>query len=215
MEQLEIAIPVENDESIKGNLSLVSHAKALVIFSHGSGSSRFSARNQLVADFFNRAGISTLLFDLLTEKEDAIDQVTREFRFDITLLAQRLVAVSAWVKLQNDTKNLSVGYFGSSTGAAAALIAAAQLPKDVVAVVSRGGRPDLADNYLSRVRAATLLIVGGLDAEVIALNQAAYAQLSCTKELQIIPGATHLFEESGTLERVAHIALDWFKKYLS
>ena len=213
MEYEEIAIPVGN-EYIKGNLTIISNARGLVVFAHGSGSSRFSTRNQFVARILNEGNLSTLLFDLLTEKEDEIDQVTRQIRFDIPLLTERLVTVTQWINAHKKTADLTLGYFGSSTGAAAALMAAAQLPQDIVAVVSRGGRPDLAADYLSKVQAATLLIVGGLDYDVIKLNENAYAQLNCTKELYIVPGATHLFEEPGTLEHVANVALDWFGKYL-
>lgn len=209
----EISIPID-DVYIQGNLTLVPDATSLVVFAHGSGSGRFSSRNKFVADFLNQGSISTFLFDLLTEQEDKIDQATREFRFDIPLLASRLVWVTEWLKLNNNTKHLKVGCFGASTGAAAALIAAARLPKDIFAVVSRGGRSDLAGDYLSKVQAATLLIVGELDHDVIKLNEAAYAQLSCKKELKIIPKATHLFEESGTLEEVARVSLEWFIHYL-
>ena len=213
MKKQEIAIPVENT-SINGNLNLVPNAQGLVIFAHGSGSSRFSKRNQFVAETFNQGNISTLLFDLLTQKEEEIDQVTRELRFNIPLLAERLIMVTQWVQSNKKTEHFKLGYFGSSTGAAAALIAAAQLTTDILAVVSRGGRPDLAGDYLSKVTAATLLIVGQLDYEVIKLNEKAYAQLNCTKEITIIPNATHLFEEAGALEQVANVALNWFKKFL-
>lgn len=213
MRHLEVAIPIKH-EYIKGNLNLMPDATSLVVFAHGSGSSRFSKRNQFVADVLNQGGISTLLFDLLTEKEDAIDQFTRQFRFDIALLAERLVLVTQWVQAYDGTKNLKLGYFGASTGAAAALIAAAQLKKDILAVVSRGGRPDLAGEYLHKVTAATLFIVGELDHEVIKLNEIAYEQLMSTKKMLIIPKATHLFEESGTLEEVSKVSLDWFKKYM-
>lgn len=213
MKRSEIAIPI-GDSFIKGDLCLVPGSKGLVVFAHGSGSSRFSIRNKYVADFLNESGLSTVLFDLLTEKEDAVDKTTREFRFDIRLLAERLLLVTQWLQSNKETQSLRIGYFGSSTGAAAALIAASQLPKDVFAVVSRGGRPDLAREYLNSVTASTLLIVGGLDVEVITLNEIAYAHLPCIKELSIIPGATHLFEESGTLEHVAQKAAAWFVTYL-
>ena len=213
LERLEIAIPVGN-EYIKGNLQIVPDSTSLVIFAHGSGSGRFSKRNQFVADTIHQGTISTLLFDLLTEQEDVIDQATREFRFDIPRLAERLMAVTQWIKSNKKTAHFAVGYFGSSTGAPAALIAAAQLPKDILAVVSRGGRTDLASDYLANVKAATLFIIGELDYEVIKLNEASYAQLDCAKELYIVPQATHLFEEAGALEQVAKVALHWFKKYL-
>lgn len=213
MKRSEIAIPT-GDSFIKGDLNIVSGSKGLVVFAHGSGSSRFSIRNKYVADFLNESGLSTLLFDLLTEKEDAIDRMTRELRFDIRLLAERLLLVTQWLQANKETQSLRIGYFGSSTGAAAALIAASQMPAAVFAVVSRGGRPDLAREYLNSVTAPTLLIVGGLDDEVITLNEIAYAHLVCIKELSVIPGATHLFEESGTLEQVAQAAAIWFLKCL-
>ena len=213
MKNVEISIPIK-DEFIKGNLTLVDNSNALVVFAHGSGSSRFSKRNQYVADLFNQAGLSTFLFDLLTQQEDEIDQITRQFRFDIPRLAQRLVMVAQWLKGMEDTKHLSVGYFGASTGAAAALIAAAKIPENVSAVVSRGGRPDLAIDYLDKVQAPTLLIVGQLDYEVITLNEFAFKHLHCTKELYTVPGATHLFEESGTLDQAAKVAVNWFTEFL-
>ncbi len=213
MNHVEIKIPI-NDSHIFGTLTLVKNAQALVVFAHGSGGSRLSARNRSVADFLNRGSISTFLFDLLTTEEDKIDQVTRQFRFDIDLLAERLVMVTQWLQSNSSTKHLKLGYFGASTGAAAALIAASELPSLILAVVSRGGRPDLAGDYLSKVKAATLLIVGELDYDVIELNKAAFTQLTCTKDLSIVPKATHLFEEKGTLEEVAKRALHWFKHYL-
>jgi dienelactone hydrolase len=209
----EVAIPIGN-EYIKGDLTLVPNASALVVFAHGSGSSRFSQRNQLVAKTINQNGISTLLFDLLTEKEDAADQITRDFRFDISLLATRLITVTYWVQSYEKTDHLKLGYFGSSTGAAAALIAAAELGKDISAIVSRGGRTDLAAEYVYQVQAATLLIVGALDHEVFQLNETTFSQLNCPKDLHIVSQATHLFEEPGTLEEVAHVASVWFKKYI-
>ena len=213
MKNQEIAIAI-NNENIKGDLTLMPGSTSLVIFAHGSGSSRFSKRNQQVADILNKATISTFLFDLLTEQEDEVDQITRHFRFDIQLLAERLILVTEWLKNNSATTSLSLGYFGASTGAAAALVAAAHVPDSISAVVSRGGRPDLAGDFLHKVTCPTLLIVGQLDYEVITLNEDAYAQLSCTKELVIIPHATHLFEEEGTLEEAANSALAWFNKYL-
>lgn len=213
MEYIEIAMPV-GDSFINGNLNLVPNSTSLVIFAHGSGSGRFSKRNQYVADFFNQLNISTFLFDLLTEQEDKIDQATRQFRFNIPLLATRLIIVTKWLKAQENTKNLKLGYFGASTGAGAALIAAASLPDDILAVVSRGGRPDLAADYLVDVKAPTLLIVGELDHDVIELNEIAFEQLRCIKEVYIVLGATHLFEEPGTLEIAAKVAADWFIEYL-
>jgi pimeloyl-ACP methyl ester carboxylesterase len=185
-----------------------------VLFVHGSGSSRHSPRNQYVARTIREAGIGTLLFDLLTLEEEAADVNTRHLRFDIDLLAKRLVDATNWLKKKADTSHLRFGYFGASTGAAAALLAAAEFGEEIGAVVSRGGRPDLAGGALSRVKSPTLLIVGGLDFPVISLNREAYALLRCEKELVIVPGATHLFEEPGTLEDVARLAAEWFHRYL-
>jgi putative phosphoribosyl transferase len=195
--------------ALKGMLAIPSRAPGIVLFAHGSGSSRLSPRNNSVARVLREAGLATLLMDLLTEEEDR-DYATR---FDIDLLTRRLVAATRWLGTQPESRGLSVGYFGASTGAAAALNAASRLGPAIVAVVSRGGRPDLADS-LDQVRAPTLLIVGGLDTEVITLNEAAYAQLRCEKELTIVPGATHLFEEPGTLEQVAELASRWFTRHL-
>lgn len=214
MNYSEIQISISNKEFINGNLNLIPNSNSLVIFSHGSGSSRFSKRNQFVANVFNQAKISTLLLDLLTQQEDKIDQITRQFRFDIPLLAERLIIVTKQLKLNKDFSNSKFGYFGSSTGAASALIAAAKLPEDISAVVSRGGRPDLAENYLEKVKAPTLLIVGSLDYEVIELNEFAFSKLNSIKEVSIIPNATHLFEEEGALEKVSILARDWFLDYL-
>ncbi len=195
---------------LEGELRVPAGAAGIVVFVHGSGSSRHSTRNMFVAKQLQRAGLATLLFDLLTEDEDKV----YETRFDIDLLTRRLLAVTAWLGQQPQTKDLAVGYFGASTGAAAALKAAAALGPEVKAVVSRGGRPDLAVPDLGGVRAPTLLIVGGDDREVIALNKKAAAELDCDKETVIIPKATHLFEEPGALEEVARLAAKWFKKYL-
>ena len=206
--ELEVEIPL--DWVIhKGNLLIPKAAKGLVIFAHGSGSSRLSPRNQYVASVLHNGGIATLLFDLLTEVEDRV----YETRFDIDLLTRRLLLTTEWVKQQEMLKGLSLGFFGASTGAAAALKAAAKQP-DIRAVVSRGGRPDLAGEDLPDVSAATLLIVGGFDDVVIELNQQAYEKLHCEKSLKIVPGATHLFEEAGTLEQAASLANDWFLSYL-
>lgn len=214
MEKREVSIPIDHTH-INGTLTLFSNSTALIIFAHGSGSSRFSKRNQFVADILHEAGFSTLLFDLLSAEEEKIDQHTRQHRFNIMLLAQRLIAVTHWLQKDTHTSSLkNLGYFGASTGAAAALIAAAQLPEDIKAVVSRGGRPDLAQDYLQQVKAPTLLIVGELDHEVISLNNQAFNKLLCTKELLIIPHATHLFEEAGTLEKAAQAARDWFTRFL-
>jgi dienelactone hydrolase len=195
---------------LEGVLDIPRDAQALVIFAHGSGSSRHSKRNKYVAQVLREAGLGTLLFDLLTKEEDVI----YENRFDIPLLANRLTATTRWVKEQPQTKKLRIGYFGASTGAAAALLAAAEPGSEVGAVVSRGGRPDLAEKALKLVKAPTLLIVGGDDYIVIQLNQQAYNFIKAEKELRIIPGASHLFEEPGTLEEVARIAAEWFKKHL-
>lgn len=200
--------------TLHGDLAVVDDARGLVIFAHGSGSSRLSGRNRFVASVLNEARLATLLFDLLTEAEDRIDQFTREYRFDIPRLAQRLVAVIEWVKQQPETSHLPIGLFGASTGAAAALIAAAHRPAVVAAVVSRGGRPDLAGADLPRVKAPTLLIIGGDDEGVIELNQDAAAQLQCPKRVAILPGASHLFEEEGKLEAAADLARDWFQNHV-
>jgi putative phosphoribosyl transferase len=196
--------------ALEGNLSLPDHAIALVLFAHGSGSSRHSPRNQFVARTLNNAALATLLFDLLTPDEELIDARTAELRFNIGLLAERLVHATRWAKQEQQTCDLRIGYFGSSTGGGAALVAAAELPQDVSAVVSRGGRPDLAGEALPKVQAPTLLIVGGNDDIVIELNEQARDQMRCEVKLEIVPGATHLFEEPGALERVAQLASDWF-----
>ena len=200
---------------LSGNLTIPENAMALVLFAHGSGSSRHSPRNQFVARTLNRAGLGTLLFDLLTPEEEALDIYTREHRFNISLLAERLVHATKWARQQEETRDLRIGYFGSSTGGAAALVAAAELPQDVGAVVSRGGRPDLAGDALPKVQAPTLLIVGGNDDIVIELNEMARDQMRCEVKLEIIPGATHLFEEPGALEQVAKLASDWFSLHLA
>lgn len=199
---------------LEGDLVLPEAAQGLVVFAHGSGSSRHSPRNRYVAQVLQRAGLGTLLLDLLTAEEEAVDVYTRRYRFDIPLLARRLVGVTDWARSAAQTARLALGYFGASTGAAAALIAAADRPEAVRAVVSRGGRPDLAGEALPRVQAPTLLIVGGCDTPVIALNREAYRQLPGEKEMMIVPRATHLFEEPGTLEEVARLAQEWFLKYL-
>ena len=195
---------------LDGNLTLVDQKKALVLFAHGSGSSRHSPRNQFVARTLNEAGLATLLFDLLTPEEESVDLYTREHRFNIGLLAERLVHATKWAKRQKQTADLRIGYFGSSTGGGAALVAAAELPDEVGPVVSRGGRPDLAGDALPKVKAPTLLIVGGEDHVVIELNEQARAQMKCECKIEIVPGATHLFEEPGALEHVAKLASDWF-----
>lgn len=196
---------------LDGLLSLRDTATGIVLFAHGSGSSRFSPRNTYVAEALQEAGLATLLFDLLTDEEAA----DRARVFDIPLLAERLAMATEWVAGQAETSALPIGYFGASTGAAAALVAAARGGRDIAAVVSRGGRPDLADTDLPQVRAPTLLIVGGADDVVLELNRMALAKLTCEKKLAIVPGATHLFEEPGTLDEVIALARDWFASRLS
>jgi putative phosphoribosyl transferase len=197
-----------------GNLTIPQNAVALVLFAHGSGSSRHSPRNQFVARTLHDAGLATLLFDLLTPEEEATDIRTGEHRFNIGLLAERLVHATTWAKQQEQTRNLRIGYFGSSTGGGAALVAAAEIPQDVSAIVSRGGRPDLAGDALPKVQAPTLLIVGGNDDVVIELNEMARDRMRCDVKLEIVPGATHLFEEPSALEKVAKLASDWFVHHL-
>lgn len=199
--------------SLDGTLTVPDLASSVILFAHGSGSSRHSPRNQFVARVFNQAGLATLLFDLLTSEEEAEDIDTARYRFNIDLLAERLVCATEWILEQKETSRLSIGYFGSSTGGGAALVAAAKRPRDVSAVVSRGGRPDLAGDLLSRVLVPTLLIVGGRDEIVIELNQQAQRKMRCEVKLEIIQGATHLFEETGALDRVAQLASDWFLQY--
>jgi pimeloyl-ACP methyl ester carboxylesterase len=201
--------------TIEGNLNLPEKARAVVLFAHGSGSSRHSSRNRYVARLLNEAKLATLLIDLLTPQEEAIDQHTAQLRFDIGLLASRLIGATGWLVEYSGTRHLPIGYFGASTGAAAALVAAAESPDVVGAVVSRGGRPDLAGSALARVRAPTLLIVGGNDVQVIELNRAALDQLRCEKQLVIVSGATHLFEEPGALDEVARLAREWIEYHLT
>lgn len=200
--------------TLKGILSLPQGATGLVLFVHGSGSSRFSSRNRYVAQTINTANLATLLFDLLSQEEEKIDQITAELRFNIGLLTERVIRVTSWLRQDNDTKALTIGYFGASTGAAAALAAAAELDK-IGAVVSRGGRPDLVEELLPQVTAPTLLIVGGNDGPVIEMNRRAFLHLQTTKEMKIVPGASHLFEEPGALEEVARLATEWFRRYLA
>jgi putative phosphoribosyl transferase len=203
-----------DDKIIEGNLRLPRHADGIVVFAHGSGSSRHSPRNQFVAHVLGEAGLGTLLIDLLTTDEEAFDFHTGQLRFDIPFLAERLIGATDWLLDHPETRDLSIGYFGASTGAGAALVAAAERPHVISAVVSRGGRPDLAHDKLSHVKAPTLLIVGGNDLTVIQLNQVALDLLSTVKHLEIVPRAGHLFEEPGTLEVVAHLARQWFSHYL-
>ena len=202
------------DVTLPGELVIPGNAVGLVLFAHGSGSSRHSPRNQFVARALREAGIGTLLFDLLTPDEESKDALTGHLRFDIGLLSQRLVTATRWVANHPQSRGSGLGYFGASTGGAAALVAAASLGSGIDAVVSRGGRPDLAGDALSRVAAPTLLIVGGCDEPVLGLNDQAYAQLAGRKELAIIPRATHLFEEPGALEEVARLAAQWFRQHL-
>ena len=200
---------------LDGDLSVPPNAVGLVVFAHGSGSSRRSPRNRQVAEVLHQRRLATLLFDLLTPDEVAVDEVTRHLRFDIGFLATRLVDVTDWIGTQAIVADLPIGYFGASTGAAAALVAAASRPAAVRAVVSRGGRPDLAMPALERVQAPTLLIVGGADYDVIPLNDRAYRQLRSPKELVLVDRATHLFEERGAIEQVSQLAADWFERHLS
>ena len=209
----QVRIPVGSVQ-LDGTLRIPNGARAIVVFAHGSGSGRHSPRNRYVADVLRTAGLATLLVDLLTQDEDVIDQATAELRFDIDLLAERLGGVTDWLAEEGTTAAVSIGYFGASTGAAAALIAAVDRPETVRAIVSRGGRPDLALPVLARIRQPTLLIVGGADEVVIDLNRRALAKLGGIKRLVIVPGATHLFEEPGALEQVAALASQWFGQYL-
>jgi len=199
---------------LQGDLSIPEGAKGIVLFAHGSGSSRFSPRNRYVAEVLQQSDLATLLMDLLTQEEEAIDRFTRHLRFDIELLSGRVVDAIKWLEEKPDTSDLDLGLFGSSTGAASALIAATRKPDCVKAIVSRGGRPDLAMDYLADVEAPTLLIVGGKDKPVIRMNREAMNKLEVTKSLEIVPGASHLFEEPGKLEEVARLATEWFSKHL-
>lgn len=200
---------------VNGDLAVPANARAAIVFAHGSGSSRLSARNRFVAGVLQKAHFATLLLDLLTAEEEHIDLQTRQLRFNIDLLATRLIQATRWLAGDSEVGSLRVGYFGASTGAAAALIAAAQLRHTICAVVSRGGRPDLSGNALTAVKAPTLLIVGGDDPVVLELNEKAFSMLQCEKKLEIVPGATHLFEEPGTLEQVATLASAWFEQHVA
>ncbi|HYP38805.1 MAG TPA: phosphoribosyltransferase family protein [Chloroflexia bacterium] len=210
---VQVQVPVGN-ANLDGDLSLPDDPQGVVLFAHGSGSSRHSPRNRYVASVLNAAGFATLLIDLLTPKEEAEDISTRHLRFDISLLAGRLVAVTDWLAMHPDLGRLPIGLFGASTGGGAALVAASERPEAIYAVVSRGGRPDLAGAALTDVHAPTLLIVGGEDRQVIALNKSAMARMHCVTHLEIVPGASHLFEERGALEQVARLAAEWFQRYL-
>lgn len=201
--------------TLMGNLVVPEDASGVVLFAHGSGSSRLSPRNRSVARKLSERGLATLLIDLLTPEEERVDIETAHLRFDIGLLADRLAGAKEWLAEQPETRDLKIGYFGASTGAAAALVAAALHPEKIGAVVSRGGRPDLAGNLLPRVQAPTLLIVGGDDRAVIQMNREAFVQLTCVKRLEIVPGAAHLFEEPGALEAVARLAGDWLLEHLA
>lgn len=205
----DVLIPVDSVE-LEGELKVPTGARGVVLFAHGSGSSRHSSRNQFVARVIRERGIGTLLFDLLTRDEEAVDIYTRHLRFDIDLLSKRLAAATGWIAEREETKHLKIGFFGASTGGAAALVAAAKLKDKIRAVVSRGGRPDLAGADLSEVDSPVLLIVGGTDDVVIGLNKQAFAELKCEKELKIVTGASHLFVEAGALEKVAELAAEWF-----
>ncbi len=200
---------------LQGDLHIPAHAQGLAVFVHGSGSSRHSPRNRYVAEILEQGGLATLLMDLLTPDEEAIDDITAELRFDIPLLTGRVAGATDWLMDNPETRDLKIGYFGASTGAAAALIAAAERPSAVHAIVSRGGRPDLAGNWLEMVRAPTLLIVGGKDETVLELNWSALEKLNVVKQLDVVPGATHLFEEPGALPQVARLARDWFAEHLT
>lgn len=208
-----ISIKVQEGE-ISATLNYFPKSSGLVIFAHGSGSSRFSPRNKLISRYLNECGFSTLLMDLLTPKEEIEDEITSEYRFNIPLLSERLTITTNWALNQGSIKSLPIGYYGASTGAAAALISAAELKTKICAVVSRGGRPDLAQKVLKEVVSPTLLIVGGNDTVVLKLNEEAYNQLTCKKKLEVIPGATHLFEEKGKLEEVAKVSAKWYARYL-
>lgn len=199
---------------LEGSLGIPAEAKGIVLFAHGSGSSRHSPRNRYVARVLRRVGLATLLFDLLAPEEEAIELWSRQLRFDIDLLAERIVGATDWLRKNPLTERFKIGYFGASTGSAAALLAATQCPGVVQAIVSRGGRPDLSHYVLSRVRAPTLLVVGGNDIPLLSINQAAIEELQTEKRLEIVPGATHLFEEPGALEEVAWLASRWFHRYL-
>jgi putative phosphoribosyl transferase len=209
MKKLEIDIPLTS-VTLKGDLVIPENATAIVVFSHGSGSSRFSTRNRMVAELIQKQNIGTLLFDLLTEEEDEI----YENRFNIDLLVSRLIETTEWLMDYNEVKGLPIGYFGASTGAASAIRAAAYFGDTIKAVVSRGGRPDLALSALHQVTAPTLLLVGGMDVPVIGMNKMAFDELHSVKEMKIVPGATHLFEEPGKLLEVANLAISWYKRHL-
>jgi putative phosphoribosyl transferase len=216
--QMKLAIPEQSvkipPDGLAGDLVIPEAAQGIILFAHGSGSSRHSPRNRYVASVLNQSGFATLLLDLLTEAEEQVDLRTGELRFDIGLLAERLVEATDWLQREPSTGGLSIGYFGASTGAGAALVSAAECPRVVAAVVSRGGRPDLAGPALPHVKAPTLLIVGGDDQAVERLNREALEKMGCPKRLAIVPGASHLFEEPGALEEVSRLARDWFEEHV-
>jgi len=214
LEEMEVEV-LSGNMILPGSLAIPAAARGMVLFAHGSGSSRYSPRNRFVARMLHEHGLATLLFDLLTPEEEVHDRISAHLRFDIELLTKRLVGATDWAEKNPATRNLQLGYFGASTGAAAALVAAAQRGEEIVAVVSRGGRPDMAGAALERVSAATLLIVGGEDTIVLDLNREALAALGCVhKKLTVVPGATHLFEEPGALEKAGRAAAEWFERYL-
>lgn len=214
IEDREITLPL-GDVTLTGALAVPAGANAIVLFAHGSGSSRFSPRNRAVAEVLGHAGLATLLFDLLTREEETSEAHTGHLRFNIPFLAERLAQTTRWLHAQPALETMAVGYFGASTGAGAALVAASRLPQLVRAVVSRGGRPDLAAEALAQVHAPTLLIVGGNDPQVLALNQQALGMLPGERRLEVVSGATHLFEEPGALDQVADLAREWFTRYLT
>jgi len=213
-QEQDVQIKMTGGVTLEGSLAVPPGARGVVLFAHGSGSSRYSRRNRFVAEELQRRQLGTLLFDLLTAEEEAIDEHTRHLRFDIELLAMRLRDATTWLAEDRQTRDVPIGYFGASTGAAAALVAAAEDVERVAAIVSRGGRADLAGPALDAVRAPTLLIVGSADTVVVELNEKAYRQLRCARELKIVPGASHLFEEPGALEQVAEMAAEWFARWL-
>jgi dienelactone hydrolase len=214
VDEREVLVQIERGLALSGTLAVPEEASAVVLFAHGSGSSRLSPRNRHVAAVLRRAGLATLLVDLLTETEEEQELFTRHLRYDIELLAHRLIEASGWLAGQPETEQLALGYFGASTGAAAALVAAALEPSQVNAIVSRGGRPDMAGGALTRVRAPTMLIVGGADHGILDQNEDAFDRLHSEKRLEIVPGATHLFEEPGALDHVADLACQWFTEHL-
>jgi putative phosphoribosyl transferase len=214
MNTLAVQVPILDGRSLQGDLGVPAGPVGIVLFAHGSGSSRHSPRNRFVARTLEGRGLATLLIDLLTQREEEVDNRTAQHRFDIEMLAGRLATIVDWLRGRPDVPSLPVGVFGASTGGGAALMAAAKRPRDIGAVVSRGGRPDLAGASLPHVLAPTLLIVGGLDRAVVQMNRDAWRQMRARVSLEIVPGATHLFEEPGALERVAELAGDWFIRHL-